>query len=147
MSVLQAEVYEAFRVLDVPDDKALRAAVALSAALTKVEDETARSFSKRDADIEAIRRDVSSIGKDVAGINTRLAVMQGDIKADMTVLRSDLSDRMTKLDGDLSGRMTTLQGDLNGRMAAMQGEINLLKWMMGTVIALLVTVLFRVFTH
>ncbi len=43
--------------------------------------------------------------------------------------------------------MTTLQGDLNGRMAAMQGEINLLKWMMGTVIALLVTVLFRVFTH
>ncbi len=158
MSVLQAEVYEASRVLDVPDDKALRAAVALSAALTKVEDETARSFSKRDADIEAIRRDVSSIGKDVAGINTRLAVMQGDIKADMTVLRSDLSDRMTKLDGDLSGRMTTLQGDLNGRMttlqgdlngrmAAMQGEINLLKWMMGTVIALLVTVLFRVFTH
>ena len=147
MSVLQAEVYEAFRVLDVPDDKALRAAVALSAALTKVEDETARSFSKRDADIEAIRRDVSSISKDVAGINTRLAVMQGDIKADMTVLRSDLSDRMTKLDGDLSGRMTTLQGDLNGRMAAMQGEINLLKWMMGTVIALLVTVLFRVFTH
>ncbi len=93
MSVLQAEVYEASRVLDVPDDKALRAAVALSAALTKVEDETARSFSKRDADIEAIRRDVSSIGKDVAGINTRLAVMQGDIKADMTVLRSDLSDR------------------------------------------------------
>ncbi len=158
MSVLQAEVYEASRVLDVPDDKALRAAVALSAAPTKVEDETARSFSKRDADIEAIRRDVSSIGKDVAGINTRLAVMQGDIKADMTVLRSDLSDRMTKLDGDLSGRMTTLQGDLNGRMttlqgdlngrmAAMQGEINLLKWMMGTVIALLVTVLFRVFTH
>ncbi len=158
MSVLQAEVYEASRVLDVPDDKALRAAVALSVALTKVEDETARSFSKRDADIEAIRRDVSSIGKDVAGINTRLAVMQGDIKADMTVLRSDLSDRMTKLDGDLSGRMTTLQGDLNGRMttlqgdlngrmAAMQGEVNLLKWMMGTVIALLVTVLFRVFTH
>ena len=125
MSALQAEVYEAFRVLDVPDDKALKAAVALSAALTKVEDETARGFNKRDADIEAIRKDIASINKEVAGINTRMASMQGD----------------------LNGRMTGIQGDLNGRMTAMQGEINLLKWMMGTVIALVVTVLFRVFTH
>ncbi len=37
MSMLQAEVYEAFRVLDVPDDKALRAAVALSAAFAKAD--------------------------------------------------------------------------------------------------------------
>ena len=125
MSVVQAEVYEAFRALDVPDDKALRAAVALSAALAKVEDETAKSFNKHDAGIEGIRKDIASINKEVAGINTQMAAMQGD----------------------LNGRMIGVQGDLNGRMAAMQGEINLLKWMMGTVIALVVTVLFRVFTH
>ena len=136
MSALQAEVYEAFRVLDVSDDKALKAAIALSAALTKVEDETAKSFSRRDADTEAIRKDISGINKEVAGINTRLAVMQGD-----------LNGRMTSMQGDLNGRMASMQGDLSGRMASMQGEINLLKWMMGTVIALLVTVLFRVFTH
>jgi hypothetical protein len=103
MSVLQAEVYEAFRVLDVPDDKALRAAVALSAALAQAEENTSRSFSKRDADIEATRTDVSAIKTDISGIHVRLATMTG--------------------------------------------EINLLKWMMGTTIALLVTVLFRVFTH
>ena len=158
MSVLQAEVYEAFRVLDVPDDKALKAAIALSAALTKVEDETARSFSKRDADVEAIRRDISTINKEVAGINTRMAIMQGDLNGRMTAMQGDLTGRMTSIQGDLTGQMTAMQGDLNsrmtsiqgdltGRMAAMQGEINLLKWMMGTVIALLVTVLFRVFSH
>ncbi len=103
MSMLQAEVYEAFRVLDVPDDKALRAAVALSAAFAKADDDINRNFSKRDADIEATRKDLSAIKADIGGINVRLATMTG--------------------------------------------EMNLLKWMMGTTIALLVTVLFRVFTH
>ena len=77
MSVLQAEVYEAFRSLDVPDDRALKAAVALSAALSKGEDEairllkrveedTTRNFSKRDADIDAIRKDVTTLKVDSA---------------------------------------------------------------------------------
>ena len=77
MSVLQAEVYEAFRSIDVPDDKALKAAVALSAAMSKgedesvrtikrVEDETAKGLSKRDADIDAIRRDVHALKIDSA---------------------------------------------------------------------------------
>ena len=77
MSALQAEVYEAFRSIDVPDDKALKAAVALSAAMSKgeeevvrnlkhVEEETIRNFSKRDADIDAIRKDVSALKIDTA---------------------------------------------------------------------------------
>ena len=77
MSLLQAEVYEAFRSLEVPDEKALKAAVALSAALSKsedaavkslknIEDDTNKSFSKRDADIEATRKDVQSLKVDSA---------------------------------------------------------------------------------
>lgn len=77
MSVLQAEVYEAFRSIDVPDDKALKAAVALSAAMSKsegeavrtnkrVEDETTEGFSKRDADIDAIRKDLHGLKIDSA---------------------------------------------------------------------------------
>ena len=96
MSVLQAEVYEAFRTLDVPDEKALKAAVALSSALAKIEDETTKAFSRRDADIAAIRTDLTSI---------------------------------------------------NLRMAAVVGDMNLMKWMMGTLIAGVVTVIFRVFTR
>lgn len=78
-SVSQAEVYEAFRSLQVSDDTALKAAIALSAAFAKVETETASSFSKRDADIEATRKDVSSIKTDISGINVRLATMTGEI--------------------------------------------------------------------
>lgn len=107
MSVLQAEVYEAFRSIDVPDDKALKAAIALSAAMAKgeddavrslkrVEDDTTRSFSKRDADIEVIRKDVSAIKLDVV---------------------------------------------------ALKGEMVLVRWMLGTLLAMVTTLLFRAFTH
>lgn len=86
MSVLQAEVYEAFRTLEVPDDKALKAAVALSAALSKsedeavkilktIEDDTSKSFSKRDTDIEATRKDVQSLKVDSAGFKWMGGVM------------------------------------------------------------------------
>ena len=66
MSVLHAEVLEAFRSIDVPEDKAIRAATALSASLSKVEDETARSFSTRDTDIGAFRKDVTALKVDTA---------------------------------------------------------------------------------
>lgn len=79
MRVLQVEVYEAFWVLDVSDDKALEAAVALSAAFATADDDTTRTFSKRDADIEATRKDVSAIKTDITGINVRLATMTGEI--------------------------------------------------------------------
>lgn len=180
MSVLHAEVYEAFRVLDVPDDKALRAAVALSAALASFEDDTVKGFDKRDADIEAIREDISSMKGEIADINTRLATFQGAMEVRFTSIEARFDKRMTSVENgfdkkiasvedglgkriasvedslgkritafqaDFDRRIVALQGDLNTRMASVQGETNLLKWMMGTVIALLVTVLFRIFTH
>ena len=169
MSALHAEVYEAFRVLDVPDDKALRAAVALSAAMTRFENDTAEGFDKRDADIEAIRKDISSINGKVADIDTRLATFQGDMDNRLIAMESKFDKRLTSVQGEVDKRLTSVQGeidkrltsvqndldrrfvgfqgDMGTRMASMQGEINLLKWMMGTTIALLLTVLFRVFTH
>jgi hypothetical protein len=44
MSVMQSEVFEAFRAIDVPEDKALKAATALS---------------KRDDDVTDIKRDLA----------------------------------------------------------------------------------------
>ena len=96
MSVLHAEVLEAFWSIDVPEDKAIRAATALTSSLPKVEDATDKGFSKRDADIEAIRRDVGAIKLDIIGI---------------------------------------------------KGEVATMKWMGGTILAMLTTVLFRVFSH
>ena len=96
MSVLHAEVLEAFRPIDVPEDKAIRAATALTSSPIEVEDATDKGFSKRDADIEAIRRDVGAIKLDIVGI---------------------------------------------------EGEVATMKWMGGIILAMLTTVLFRVFSH
>ena len=46
MSAMQSEVYEAFRAIDIPEDKALRAAAALS---------------KRDDDVASIKAELNVI--------------------------------------------------------------------------------------
>ena len=96
MSAMQAEVFEAFRAIDVPEDKALRAAAALASAFSKTEDDTARSFIKRDGAIDKLTAEVAA-----------------------------LNAKLVKLDGDVA----------------------LLKWMVGFTLAMLVTLLFRSFTH
>ncbi len=44
MSAMQSEIYEAFRSIEIPEDKALKSA----AALGKGDDDTAAAFAKRD---------------------------------------------------------------------------------------------------
>lgn len=56
MSTLSQEVYEAFRELGVPEEKAMKAATALS---------------KRDADVTEVKRDVAVV-KWMLGFNTTL---------------------------------------------------------------------------
>ncbi len=46
MSILQSEVYEAFRAMDIPEEKAMKAATALS---------------KRDDDVTSIKADINVI--------------------------------------------------------------------------------------
>ncbi len=65
----------------------------------------------------------------------------------LAALDSSLNSRVTMLESKLDVRLTRSEGNSGSRTAAMQGEMTLLKWMMATTIALLVTVLFRVFTH
>ena len=72
MSAMQTEVFEAFRPIDVPEDKALRAAATLTSALSRTDDETSKAFGKRDGDIDAIR-------KDVASLKIEIATVKGDV--------------------------------------------------------------------
>lgn len=74
MTTLQLEVYEAFRSIDVPEDKAAKAAAVLSASLAKVEETADKGFSKRDADLDAIRKDVSAIKLDIVAIKGEMAL-------------------------------------------------------------------------
>lgn len=79
MSAMQTEVFEAFRAIDVPEDKALRAAAALTAALVKTEDETKTAFGKRDGDFDAIRKDMAALKSDVTSVKIDLATVKGDV--------------------------------------------------------------------
>jgi transketolase C-terminal domain/subunit len=66
MSVLRAEVLEAFRSIGVPEDNAIKAATALSSLPSTVEAATTTSFLRRDAVIDAIRNDVATLKVDTA---------------------------------------------------------------------------------
>ncbi len=103
MSAMQAEVFEAFRSIDVPEDKALKAAAALASAYTRTEDDTTRSFAKRDGTIESIGKDVTSLKLDIAAVKVEVATVKG--------------------------------------------KVDLLQWMVALCISLLVTVLFKLFSH
>jgi len=69
MSAMQSEIYEAFRSIEIPEDKALKAA----AALGKRDDDTAAAFAKRDVEIGAIKSDLSVL-KWMAGFTLALLV-------------------------------------------------------------------------
>jgi hypothetical protein len=63
MSTMQGEVYEALRSINIAEDKAIKAAEAIS---------------KRDQDVSETRRDTERLTRDV-----------GDLKADVGVLKRD----------------------------------------------------------
>ena len=136
MSAMQTEVFEAFRAIDVPEDKALRAAAALASAFAKTEDETARSFTKRDGAIDRLGAEVMALGTKLTGEVAKLA-------AEIAALDKKLSAEIAALDKKLSAEIAAL----NAKVVKLDGDVGLLKWMVGFSLAMLVTLLFRSFTH
>ena len=129
MSAMQAEVFEAFRAIDVPEDKALRAAAALASAFAKSEDDTARSFNKRDGAIDKLTAEV-------AALNSKLT-------AEVAALNSKLTAEVVALNSKITAEVAAL----NAKIVKLDGDVALLKWMVGFTLAMLVTLLFRSFTH
>jgi hypothetical protein len=75
MSVMDAEVFEAFRAIGVPDDKASAAAQAIS---------------RRDADIGPLKADVATLKNDMSIVKSDTSAMKLDIttmKLDIAVLK------------------------------------------------------------
>lgn len=72
MSTLQSEVFEALRAIDIPEDKALKAAAALS---------------RRDEDVTSLRSD--------------LAAVRTELKSDIAELRAYADQRFIRLDGEM----------------------------------------------
>ena len=129
MSAIQAEVFEAFRAIDVPEDKALRAAAALASAFATSELDAAQSLAKRDGAIDRLAAETTSLN---AKLTAGMAALDGKITSEISVL---------------NGKLTTETSALNVRIVKLDGDVALLKWMVGFSLALLVTLLFRSFTH
>ena len=64
MSTMQSEVYEALRAIDIPEDKALKAASALS---------------RRDEDVAALRADTNLLQADVRELKHDVSVLKRDV--------------------------------------------------------------------
>ena len=147
MRAMQTEVFEAFRAIDVPEDKALRAAAALASAFAKTEDETARSFTKRDGAIDRLGAEVMALGTkltgEVAKLAAEIAALDKKLSAEIAALDKKLSAEIAALDKKLSAEIAAL----NAKVVKLDGDVGLLKWMVGFSLAMLVTLLFRSFTH
>ena len=73
MSTMQSEVYEALRAIDIPEEKALKAASALS---------------RRDEDVASLRSDTSVLRADVHDLKQDVSVL----KRDVSILQSDMHE-------------------------------------------------------
>ena len=69
MTALQLEVLEAFRAISIPEDKAAKAAAALSTAFAK-------SGSDQDAKIDSIAKDVLSLKLDTVTVKGELVLLR-----------------------------------------------------------------------
>lgn len=128
MSAMQAEVFEAFRAIDVPEDKALRAAASLARALTT---EIGSASAPQLADMAAVKSDIATIRADGSSLRTDFAA----VKADVAVLKADVSSLKTDVTG------------LKVGMTRVEGELTLLKWMTGFGLAFLVAITLKLFVH
>lgn len=86
MTAVQAEVYGAFRTLEVSDDKAMEAAIALTSAFASVQESNDKSFTKRDNSIEIIGKDVIALGKDLTGVKLDLS----GVKVELAGVKGEL---------------------------------------------------------
>lgn len=151
MSAMQAEVYQAFRAIDVPEDKALKAAEALTAAFALRDAETGAAFQDRDRGMDQMRADIGTVRTElretkqlVERTRSELRVVHDDmatkgalaalaadaatrddldaLRADHTALRADIKADMAALRADTKTEITALRADMKTEIMALRTE-------------------------
>jgi chromosome segregation ATPase len=115
MTTLVAEVLDALRSINIPEDKARAAAAALS--------QTDDKFTKLD-----IR---------LAAIDTRFVELENRF--------TELENRLTELESRLNVRFSELEGRINTRFAELEGKLSKHDWALGLVITLNIAILLKLF--
>ena len=92
MAQMVSEVYDALRSVNVPEDKARKAAEALAVPdMGKLYD---ARFDRIDSDIGDLKADVAGLKTDVAGLKTVVAGLKADgtnLKAEFATLKTDVT--------------------------------------------------------
>ena len=122
MSVMISEVYDAFVSAGVPDDKARKAAEALSG--------NERRFDKLENNIDL-----------------RFAAFESNVDARFANLKSQIDARFANLKSEIDARFAALKSEMDTRFAKVDGELLLLKWMMGFTLALVFAIFAKQFVH
>jgi len=144
---MQAEVFQAFRMINVPEKEALAAAEALS---------------RRDAEITILKTDLKG---DVRDLRAELQDVKTELKGDIrdlrtelkaeiqdlrTELKAEIQDLRTELKAEIQDLRTELKADIQDLRTAnlmLKNELVLHRWMLGTVVALQVAVFVHAFLH
>ena len=155
MTTLHAEVFEAFRALDVPEEKALRAARALSDA-----------FGRGDADSDAKAADgISALREEMRDgfrkVDTEFAKVRGEIRDGVSPMSMPGSPKSMAQFAKVDGQFAKVDAQFDTRFAKVEDRLDRIndggnelrkeaavtRWMLATVLALLTTLLVRVFLH
>ena len=135
MTTMIVEVYEALRAIDVPDDKAKAAARAVSQDMN-------RETAGLRADIAALRRDMDAgfagLRKDM---DAGFAGLRKDMDASLAGLRKDMDAGFAGLRKDMDTESRSLRAEL----ASVKSDMAVLRWMVGTSVALMLAVLVKLF--
>jgi len=99
--------------------------------------------AQSDAMREVLETAFSSHAKELQDISNR-AVESLDSKTEkaLVVLKHDVNERFARTDA----KIDKLEAKVDTRLAEMKGELILLKWMLGALVAGVVTLLVRTFT-
>ena len=115
--------------IDLPEDKALPAGSALASVFTKSDQDSARGVAKRDGAIDRLTAEVAALN---AKRPAEITGLDGRLSAEVAALK-------TKLTAEVFAR--------NSRMVKLDGDVALPKWIVGFTLAMVVTLLFRSYTH
>jgi hypothetical protein len=119
-----SEVYDAFRSVGVPEDKARAAAEALS------EEQLATK-----ADIARLEKVTTS----------EIAKLEGATKADIARLEKVTTSEIAKLEKTTTSEIAKLEASTRADSARVERELLVVKWMLGLVIVSVVVPLIRPF--
>jgi hypothetical protein len=146
MATMISEVYDAFRSVGVPEDKARAAAEALSeeqlatkADIARLEKVTTSEIAKLEG---ATKADIARLEK-VA--TSEIAKLEGATKADIARLEKVTTSEIAKLEKTTTSEIAKLEASTRADSARVERELLVVKWMLGLVIVSVVVPLIRPF--